>query len=100
MTITYFPPIGSNPNIPVNVAIGGTNTDAFGRLRVSQPYTLFDSQQRYAPDNQFDTSTANGASTSFLTNESAVLMSVDSTTNSEVVRQSFRSMSYQPGKGL
>lgn len=85
---------------PIPISIGGTNTDAFGRLRVSQPYTLFDSQQRYAADNQFDTSTVNGASTSFLSNESSVLMSVDSTTNSEAVRQSFRSMSYQPGKGL
>jgi hypothetical protein len=85
---------------PIPISIGGTNTDAFGRLRVSQPYTLFDSQQRYAADNQFDTSTVNGASTTFLTNESSVLMSVDSTTNSEAVRQTFRSMSYQPGKGL
>ena len=85
---------------PIPISIGGTNTDAFGRLRVSQPYTLFDSQQRYAADNQFDTSTVNGASTTFLTNESTVLMSVDSTTNSQAVRQTFRSMSYQPGKGL
>ncbi len=85
---------------PIPVSIGGTNTDAFGRLRVSQPYTLFDSQQRYAADNQFDTSTVNGASTTFLTNESTVQMSVAATTNSEAVRQTFRSMSYQPGKGL
>jgi hypothetical protein len=86
--------------LPIPISIGGTNTDAFGRLRVSQPYTLFDSQQRYAADNQFDTSTVNGASTTFLTNESTVQMSVAATTNSEAVRQTFRSMSYQPGKGL
>jgi len=85
---------------PIPVSIGGTNVDAFGRVRVSQPYTLFDSQQRYAADNQFDTSTANGASTTFLSNESSVQMSVAATTDSEAVRQSFRSMSYQPGKGL
>jgi hypothetical protein len=85
---------------PIPISIGGTNTDAFGRLRVSQPYTLFDSQQRYAADNQFDTSTVNGASTTFLTNESTVQMSVAATTNSQAVRQTFRSMSYQPGKGL
>ena len=85
---------------PIPISIGGTNTDAFGRLRVSQPYTLFDSQQRYAADNQFDTSTVNGASTTFLTNESTVRMSVAATTNSQAVRQTFRSMSYQPGKGL
>jgi hypothetical protein len=86
--------------VPIPISIGGTNTDAFGRLRVSQPYTLFDSQQRYAADNQFDTSTVNGASTTFLSNESTVQMSVAATTNSEAVRQTFRSMSYQPGKGL
>jgi hypothetical protein len=85
---------------PIPISIGGTNTDAFGRLRVSQPYTLFDSQQRYAADNQFDTSTVNGASTTFLSNESTVQMSVAATTNSQAVRQTFRSMSYQPGKGL
>ena len=33
---------GSATTVPVS--IGGTNVDAFGRLRVSQPYTLFDSQ--------------------------------------------------------
>jgi len=84
----------------VPISFPPTALDAFGRQRVSQPYTLFDSQQRYAADNQFDTSTANGASTTFLTNESSVQMSVAATTNSEAVRQTFRSMSYQPGKGL
>ena len=84
----------------VPISFPPTALDAFGRQRVSQPYTLFDSQQRYAADNQFDTSTANGGSTTFLTNESSVRMSVAATTNSQVVRQSFRSMSYQPGKGL
>ncbi len=90
--------VASDTSVPISFP--PTSLDAFGRQRVSQPYTLFDSQQRYAADNQFDTSTANGASTSFLTNESAVLMSVAATTNSEAVRQTFRSMSYQPGKGL
>ena len=56
---------GSSSN-PTYVAINGTNTDAFGRIRVSQPYTLFDSQNRYAIDNQFDTSTATGGSTTCL----------------------------------
>ena len=33
---------------PVNVNFYGTALDAFGRARFSQPYTLFDSQNRYA----------------------------------------------------
>ena len=92
--------VNSGPSNPTYVAINGTNTDAFGRLRVSQPYTLFDSQNRYAIDNQFDTSTVTGGSTSFLTNEASVAMINTTASGAEVVRQSFRCMPYQPGKGL
>ena len=92
--------VNSGPSNPIYVAIGGTNVDAFGRLQVSQPYTLFDSQNRYAADNQFDTSTATGGSTTYLPNEASVQMSVTTSSGSEVVRQSFRSLPYQPGKGL
>jgi hypothetical protein len=82
------------------VSIGGTNLDAFGRLRVSEPYTMFDSSNRYAIDNQFDTSTVTGGSITFLPNEAAVRMDVTTASGAEVVRQSYRSMLYQPGKGL
>jgi hypothetical protein len=82
------------------VSIGGTNTDAFGRLRVSQPYTLFDSQSRYASDNQFDTSTSGTGSSTFNTNQSSVSMSVTAGGVGSVVRQTYRSFPYQPGKGL
>jgi hypothetical protein len=92
--------VNSGPSNPAYVAIGGTNTDAFGRLRVSQPYTLFDSSNRYAIDNQFDTSTVTGGSITFLPNEAAVRMDVTTASGAEVVRQTYRSMLYQPGKGL
>lgn len=82
------------------VTLGGTNLDAFGRLRVGSPYTLFDSQQRYEADTQFDTSTASGGSTTYLTNESTLQMSVTTTSGSSVVRQSYRVFPYQPGKSL
>jgi hypothetical protein len=92
--------VNSGPSNPSYVAIGGTNVDAFGRLRVSQPYTLFDSQNRYAIDNQFDTVFITGGSTSFLVNEASVAMINNTTSGAEVVRQTFRSMLYQPGKSL
>lgn len=82
------------------VSIGGTNVDAFGRLRVSQPYTLFDSQNRYAADNQFDTSTSGTGSTTFNSNQASVSMTVTSGGAGSVVRQTYRSFPYQPGKGL
>ena len=92
--------VNAGPSNPTYVAIGGTNTDAFGRIRVSQPYTLFDSQNRYAIDPQFDTSTVSGGSTTYLPNESSVRMDVNTASGAEVVRQTFRSFPYQPGKAL
>jgi hypothetical protein len=92
--------IVATTNGAVPVSIGGTNVDAFGRVRVSAPYTIFDSQNRYAIDNQFDTSTATGGSTTYLPNESSVRMDVTTSSGSEVVRQTYRCMPYQPGKGL
>lgn len=82
------------------VSIGGTNVDAFGRLRVSQPYTLFDSQNRYAADNQFDTAYSGGGGATYSANESAVYLTVDTSSGSKSVRQTYRNMLYQPGKGL
>jgi len=82
------------------VSFGGTNTDAFGRLRVSQPYTLFDSQNRYGIDSQFSTSTTGSGAATHLSNESSVNMAVTTVSGDEVVRQTFRVFPYQPGKSL
>jgi hypothetical protein len=82
------------------VTLPATYFDAFGRQRVSQPYTLFDSQSRYAADNQFSESTANGASITYNADEAAVLLAADTTSGSTAVRQTYRSFPYQPGKGL
>lgn len=90
--------VASMETIPVS--IGGTNVDAFGRVRVSQPYTLFDSQNRYAADNQFSTSTSGTGTTTFNTNQSSVSLTVTSGGVGSAVRQTFRNMIYQPGKGL
>jgi len=100
MSITSYPQKVSFSSTGNTVSIGGTNLDAFGRLRVSQPYTLFDSQNRYAADPQFDTSTATGGAATHLSNESSVSMAVTTTSGSEVVRQTFRVFPYQPGKSL
>jgi hypothetical protein len=82
------------------ISIGGTNTDAFGRLRVSQPYTLFDSQNRYQKDPQFDETLTTGGTASFVANESSVDLAVTTSSGSKVVRQTYRVFPYQPGKGL
>ena len=83
------------------VTFGGTNLDAFGRLRVSEPFTLFDSQNRYAIDDQFSSSTTGSGSTvTFATNESSVNLNVGTVSGGKTVRQTFRRMPYQPGKSM
>jgi len=83
------------------VTFGGANLDAFGRLRVSEPFTLFDSQNRYVEDDQFSSSTTGaGSSVTFATNESSVNMNVGTVSGGKTVRQTFRRMPYQPGKSM
>lgn len=90
--------VAANSSLPVSFS--GSNVDAFGRLRVGQPYTLFDSQNRYAADAQFSTALATGGTTTYLPNESSVQLNVTTSSGSSVIRQTFRSFPYQPGKGL
>jgi hypothetical protein len=83
------------------VTFGGVNLDAFGRLRVSEPFTLFDSQNRYAEDDQFSSSTSGSGSTvTFATNESSVNLNVGTLSGGKTIRQTFRRMPYQPGKSM
>ena len=100
MSITSYPELVRIASGGNTVSIGGTNVDAFGRIRVSQPYTLFDSQNRYGIDDQFSTSTAGSGAATHLSNESSVNMAVSTTSGDEVVRQTFRVFPYQPGKSL
>lgn len=83
-----------------NVALGGTNLDAFGRLRVSEPYTLFDSQNLYIDGDQFSNITANGATITYVANESSFNLAVTAANGSSVVRQCRTTQAYQPGKSL
>ena len=99
MTISVYPPIGSSSN-PSSVTIGGTNVDAFGRLRVSNPFTLFDSQSRFAADIHYSYVTATGGTTSYNTNQSSVALNVTTTSGSTALAQTFRVFPYQPGKGM
>ena len=78
----------------------GTATDAFGRLRVSNPLTLFDSFHRYQMNDKFVTSTSGTANTNYQVNESVVDMNVGTTSGDKCYRESKRVFAYQPGKSL
>ena len=74
--------------------------DAFGRLRVSNPYTLFDSSNRYADNGKFVTATTGTATATFNANEGLVDLDVDTASGDEVLRESQVVFAYQPGKSL
>lgn len=76
-----------------------TATDAFGRFRTSQPYTLFDSTLRYADDTRsWDTALTGSGSITHLPNESTMAMDVTTASGDKVVRETKRVFVYQPGK--
>jgi hypothetical protein len=76
------------------------NIDAFGRLRVSNPYTLFDSSHRFADNNLWSTSTATSGTAVFNANQGLVDLNVTAASGSEVIRETTKIFSYQPGKSL
>jgi hypothetical protein len=75
-------------------------TDAFGRVRIAQPLTLFDSSHRYRDNGLWNTSTASGGTAVFSPNEGLVNLNVTGTAGSEVIRETAKVFSYQPGKSL
>jgi hypothetical protein len=76
------------------------NIDAFGRLRVSNPFTLFDSSHRFDDNELWSSATATGGAVTFNANQGLVDLAVTATSGSEVVRETTKVFSYQPGKSL
>jgi len=72
--------------------------DAFGRLRVSQPQTLFDSQQRFGLDRSFVSNTASGGTITYIPTQSSANLTVVNTTGSYAARETRYIFKYQPGK--
>lgn len=84
----------------VTIQAGGTGSDAFGRLRVSNPFTLFDSSHRYKDNGLWTTSSGTGGTTSFDANAGLVTLNTTTTSGSEILRETTKCFSYQPGKSL
>jgi hypothetical protein len=82
------------------VTLGTGSTDAFGRLRVSEPYTLFDSRARYYDHNDFSSSTSTGGTVVYEAASSTFRLAVSTSNGSSVIRETKRVFPYQPGKSL
>lgn len=100
---------GTNPwVVSGNVGISGnasvtfpsTGVDAFGRLRVSNPQTLFDIQSRYYNHNQFASNTTGGGTYTYNSNDSTFAMTVTTASGDSVAAETYKVFPYQPGKSL
>src|SRR5210317_838833 len=93
----------NNVNVEPTVIGGGdgsTAYDAFGRLRVSNPLTIFDSTNVMSKNNLFDEDLTGSGTVTYTANKSTVNLNVTTVSGDKVIRQSKRVMSYQPGKSL
>jgi hypothetical protein len=77
-----------------------TSMDAFGRHRVSEPFTLFDSFTRYSDSRRFATKTSGTASIEIGTDSASVNLVVGGTSGSYCYRETKKVFAYQPGKSL
>lgn len=75
--------------------------DAFGRARVSDSFTVFDSTLRYSKrTEQWNESVTGAGSTNYLTNESSLALITTTASGDSVLRRTKRRLPYQPGKSL
>lgn len=72
--------------------------DAFGRLRVSEPFTLGDYKHLYGLDPNFIDYLENGATISFQENQAAARLTTTSNVSSRAVHQTKFYHHYMPGK--
>lgn len=77
-----------------------TANDAFGRLRVSNSFTLFESFHRYQDNGRVSVYTAVNGTSTHEAHSSSILMTVTNENGSSVIRETNRVFAYQPGKSL
>ena len=92
----------SNPlpvtSVGAGFEISNISPDAFGRLRISDVFTLGDYKHLYAIDPNFLDDVSNGGTVSFTTNKACATLATSSATNSVAIHQSKFYHHYQPGK--
>lgn len=79
---------------------GTTAGDAFGRLRISNPYTLFDSSYRYTINGNWSTLTGVSGIVTFNDSQGLLDIAIGTASGSKIYRETNRVFSYQPGKSL
>lgn len=90
---------GGNMKVTVQEYGDTPSIDAFDRLRISQPFTIFDSKQLYNKQPLFWSENIGGSATStHSTADARTRMAVTATAGDFVLRQTKQRFNYQPGK--
>jgi hypothetical protein len=93
--------VSSSNSLPTNIThFAPTQTDAFGRLRIAQPITLFDSFHRFQDNGKINVLTSGGGQSVYNSNAGCIDMTITTQAGDSVHRESARLFSYQPGKSL
>lgn len=91
----------AGPSVYVPAGNLNAGSDAFGRLRVSHPFTLFDNSFRYNSQIEKWREKYNGtASIAHNANEGLVDLTIGTASGDEVIRETSKVFQYQPGKSL
>ena len=95
-----------NQHAYMKAAVGGTvasgsltmGSDAFGRTRTSEPYTLGDYKHLYAIDESFLNYNVSGSTHTFNKNRASVTLATSASAASRAVHQTKMYHNYMPGK--
>lgn len=90
---------GFTSNSNSTATASSTSYDGFGRMRVSEPFTLFDSQHRYVENKKWNNVVTGTGAVTHIPSESAINITAPAAAGT-VIRQSNVVFPYQPGKSL
>lgn len=90
---------GKVPNVSQH-GYSSFRTDLFGRIKTSEPFTLFDSSHRYQKSLDFSEETSGSATVTYIENESTVSLNVGTVSGDKATLESYKIFPYQPGKSL
>ncbi len=91
----------SGPSVFVPKGNLNASTDAFGRLRVSEPHTVFDSSFRYPKsEGRWVNKITGTGSVNHNSFQALQELTIGASNGDEIIRETDRTFAYQPGKSL
>lgn len=79
---------------------GGTSVDGFGRLRVGNPHTIFESSNRFQIAELFSSANTANSKIEFVSTDGCINLTIGTASTDSIVRETKKVFPYQPGKSL